>query len=328
MKNRSNNCYGIAMPVKFVFCILLGISSLMSCKKEATQTDANTISTQSTENAIISTPVYGALISSGDMNEKMQVCTNLGVTYVRSSITLKDFTGKDGAVDAYIRNGYKLLLNINYDVVQTVNGKKQPVPFPTDMVQYKSLLQKVLDKYKPEIAVIENEQTTDQFHSGPIENYITELKTAVSVCHQYGIKVADGGLIAQVVNMVKSGFGSGDKYTETKKLIEAYKTIDLDYINIHTTAPYSNGDPNVFPSSDVINSATYLKATTGKDVICNEYNQDNQSASLMNGAVTAFKTGGYKYLIARSGQGGTKSEPLNTGTTLTTIGKAYRDAIK
>lgn len=36
---------------------------------------------------------------------------------------------------------------------------------------------KVPDNYRQEITVIENEPTTDQFHSGPLENYITELKT-------------------------------------------------------------------------------------------------------------------------------------------------------
>jgi hypothetical protein len=192
------------------------------------------------------------------------------------------------------------------------------------------LLNQVLDKYKPLVAVIENEPTTDKFHSGPIENYITELKVAVGVCKQRGIKVTDGALNLEWVEAVMNGYSNGDpNYTETKKLIEAYKTIDLDYINIHTHAPFSKGDnPDVFPVTTLTSVAKYLKAQTGKPVICNEYNQQNTSTLLMASAVNAFITAGFKYFIAHSNDDDGKGKALYTGSVLTDIGVAYRNAIK
>src|SRR6266498_636617 len=61
------------------------------------------------------------------------------------------------------------------------------------MIEYRNTLNKVFDKYTPEIAVIENEPLNDNHYKDTIENYIRELKNAVDVCNKRGIKVADGG---------------------------------------------------------------------------------------------------------------------------------------
>src|SRR5437667_11984755 len=104
------------------------------------------------------------------------------------------------------------------------------------MTAYKNSLSKVLAKYgsKIELAVIENEPTTDAFHSGSIDDYITELKNAVSVCKNYGVKVADGAIHMDNVLLVKKGNINANKNTpQVAKLINAYKDIDLDYVNVH-----------------------------------------------------------------------------------------------
>jgi hypothetical protein len=196
------------------------------------------------------------------------------------------------------------------------------------MVKYRALLEKVLDKYHPEIAVIENEPCTDKFHSGPIENYITELRTAVDVCNKRGIKVADGGLHVDYVELVMSGLvNKTPNAQETKKLIAAYKTMNLTYVNTHVASPF-NSNPNVYPAGTLENDADYLRTQTGKPVICNEYNQGNTSTTLMTGTVGGFKNGHFKYVIARSGSGSDNGASLNSGTSLTTLGRAYRDAIQ
>ena len=270
-------------------------------------------------------------------DDNITIYKMLGVNYVRWEIIVQEFNGSNAGVDAFLDKGYKLLINLNYGNVRKT-GTVRPVPFPKDMPTYRAQLQKVFDKYKPELAVIENEPTTDDYHSGPIEDYITELTNAADVCKQNGVKCTDGGLLLRWVQMLWQGTkqtGNSNGYDETKKLIEAYKTINLDYVNIHSVAPYTGGDPNVYPPGVLEGVANYLRTTTGKDVVCNEYNQDNQSAALMKSAVAAFKAGGYKYVVARSNDGGyANPEPLYTkaffsgAISLTTIGVAYRDAIK
>ena len=321
----------IALSKKILFSSIVILSlSTTSCKKEAVLKDssnetANTFTADAGKTAILP-PNFGAWISGYAIDDKMNACSMINVTYVRDAIELKSFTGKSSTLDGYVKNGYKLLLNFVY---QNASGGKA-VPFPTDMTEYRKLLNNALDKYTPEVAVIENEPTTDKFHSGPIENYITELKAAVAVCKQRGVKVADGALNLQWVQTVMNGYSSPDpNYTETKKLIEAYKTIDLDYINIHTHAPFNKGDnPDVFPPNVAQKVADYLRRETGKEVICNEYNQYNTSTALMNSAVSAFAAGGYKYFIAHSNDNDGKGKALYSSGNLTEIGVAYKNAVK
>ena len=316
-------------PLFFLICIAASIG----CKKEVLSNSSQAaVSTESISNALITGPKFGAQIGEVNTNDNITVFTSLGVNYIRWEVILTEFTGSAPAIDTYISKGYKLLLNLTYGNVRKLNGTTSPVPFPKDTVAYKGLIQKVLNKYKPEIAIIENEPTTDDYHSGAIEDYITQLTAAIDVCKQNGIKVADGGSLLRWVQMLWQGtkpLSTNTGYDETKKLLAAYKTLNLDYVNIHTIAPYSGGNPNVYPPGVLEGVANYLRTATGKEVICNEYNQDNQSAALMQSAVSAFKAGNYKYVIARSNKGGPSiAEPLNIKTTLTTIGAAYRDAIK
>ena len=188
------------------------------------------------------------------------------------------------------------------------------------MNEYKNALQKVLDKYasKIEVAVIENEPTTDQFHSGPIEDYITELKNAVSVCKQYGVKVTDGAIHIENVLLVKNGKINANKNTpEVAKLINAYKDIDLDYVNVHTQGIGSN-----YPLSDFTDCADYLRNQTGHPVMSNEWHVESNSSSLMSDMVKGWKAGDYKYSICAS-----KKYPLYKNGSLTTIGKNYKNDI-
>ena len=106
----------------------------------------------------------------------------------------------------------------------------------------------------------------------------------------------------------------------------------IDHI-IHWLKQYSEQSKTngfVIGISGGIDSAvtSTLCAKTGKPVICNEYNQENSSTTLMTGTVGGFKAGNYKYVIARSGSGTDDGSALNKGTSLTPLGIAYRDAIK
>jgi len=343
------------------------VSATMSCKKEIT---ANEKIVNTTEESNVSSGLnelsdsgtkFGALVKSTNLSpdEKAKVCNALGVKYARNSVILKDFNGKDAAVEKYLANGFKVLLNLNYGHVQTRKGRR-PVAYPTDMVEYRNLVEKVLNKYTPHIALIENEETNSLFHTGKIEDYITELKTAVDICKSRGIMVADGGLntvmvcilvyrdfvargmqktadefgrLALNTNNLKTakGFGSADenaKLLTTEKLINAIKTIDLDYVNIHFHAPWLDYDPNSFPPEILKQIADYLRSATGKEVICGEFSEHNKSPDLITSMVNEIKAGGYAYGIVFSGNSVSSAEPLNEGTRLLENGVAFALAIQ
>lgn len=263
---------------------------------------------------------FGAILVSGDVDQNINIAKQLGITCFRTSQNLDTWKGYNSTVDKYVKSGFKVLLNLN--VTSSTNGASA---FMKDMVKYRKLIEAVVTKYRSlELMVIENEATTDKFHTGPIEDYIALLKVAVDVCHQYGIKAADSGMALAYVQAVMSGHTSKTNEKETAKMIEAFKSIDLDYVNIHNA--FSG---NSFPVDGLTKVVNWLRNETGKEVMSNEWHLETASVSLMKDVVAAWKNVGVAYSIIYSGDSASnKNSPVSIKTTLTDIGKAYRDAIK
>jgi hypothetical protein len=319
--------------LKFVFALLFfaSICALNSCKKEVAPSDNATnavakSSNISSDELITSGTQWGAQIS-GTTEQRVTVLNKFGVKYIRLSVELKNFTGNVATEKTFTQKGFKVVLNINWQRVTGSGDNRKPVPFPTDMTKYKQQLTKLLNAYKPEIAIIENEPTTDIFHSGPIENYITELKTAVSVCKQFNVKVADGALHVPYIEQVMNGKAGSGNALEVKKLIAAYKTIDLDYVNVHTQGP-SGKDPDVYTPGVLTKIADYLRNQTGKQVMSNEWSVHNASSDLVRNMVSEFKKAGFKISMVYSSTSNSGAVPLNKGTNLLPNGIAYSNSIK
>jgi hypothetical protein len=226
------------------------------------------------------------------------------------TILLKNFSGRSSLLETYANRGYKAVVNLNWGTTA----------WPKDMNQYKNKVQQVLQKYgsKIEVAVIENEPTTDQFHSGNMADYLTELKNAVSVCKQHNVKVADGGIHIANVLYVKNGKLNANKNVpQVAQLLTGYKDIDLDYVNVHTA-----GFGTKYPLNDFTDCADYIRNRTGHQVMSNEWHTESTSASLMQDMVQGWKAGGYKISICNSGK-----YPLYKNGSLTTMGKNYKGDI-
>lgn len=336
--------------------LVLGcISATISCKKETitAQNESGSLSATSVSDAVASTSKFGTLVNGGEGSDKIAVATKMGVGYMRNAIVLETYNGKAPMVDQFINAGFKVLLNINNSTGGTVKS------YPTDMVKYKKNLENVLNSYHPEVVVIENEPINESYYTGPIENYITELRTAVDVCKARGIKVADGGLHIGMVSILvyqdyvsrgmqkeadafaakaltsaylKAAQGKGSttintKLDKTKKQITAFKTMALDYVNFHWYQPASGGDPNKAIPGIIKEIADYLRRATGKEVLCNEFGQYNQSTSLIASMVNEFKLAGLSYGIVFSGDSGSGAQPLHKNTDLLPNGISYRDAV-
>jgi hypothetical protein len=348
---------------KILFFLLIAfcIGTAMNCRKEATGTKSeNALSSASTASDIIALNTqFGSFINAESSDEKITVSKKMGVTYVRNSIVVESYNGKAPMVDTYQDSGFKVLLNLNY---RSVTGKN-PSPFPTDMVKYRSLLEDILSKYTPEIAVIENEPANDGYYTGPIEDYFTELRTAIDVCHAHGVPVADGALHTGMVcilvyqdyvkrglqsladdfasralssSYLKAAQGKGNdeinaKLEKCKKMVAAYTTMSLDYINIHWYEPFGNGynDTTVAAPGVAKEVADYLRRVTGKIVLTNEFGQTNQSPTLIASLVNEFRKANFAYAIVFSGTsgGGIGAKPLHSGSNLLPNGIAYRNAV-
>ena len=90
--------------------------------------------------------------------------------------------------------GFNLVLNLN-------NAPKtaQPAVPPAEINGYKNAVASALDRYKPALAVIENEELADKFYSGTPRQYLAELNAATEVAHARNIPITNGGIVSNAV---------------------------------------------------------------------------------------------------------------------------------
>jgi hypothetical protein len=303
---------------------------------------------------------------------QVKIARDLGVHYIRARIDIQGWDGSEPSYNAYASAGFKVLLNVNYGVPRNAAGEHAPVPFPTDMNAYSKTLNSVLDKYKPEVVVIENEEDNPNYHQGSADDYINELKTGIQVAHSKGLKVTNGGITVREIcliiydDLVQSGqkdkamefarkafpqnfanrLGNGGDLTRNpqigrqvefgRKIIAAYKNLDLDYVNFHWYEPVQARGKNIDKSSVSFDPATfeyvvnYLREKTGKPVMTNEFGVLEPSADLVRNLLKAARDANLSYAIFYSADGGEgKAVALqNASGDLRENGHAFKDFVK
>ena len=123
------------------FLLVLGcISAAVSCKKETTQVvNSNNLSASNTDNAVTQSTKFGSLVNGVDGDTRIAVSQKMGVSYVRDAVVLDSYNGKAPLIDDYMNSGFKVLMNLNYT-------SRKPSAYPTDMVKYKSLFTKSIER--------------------------------------------------------------------------------------------------------------------------------------------------------------------------------------
>lgn len=250
-----------------------------------------------------------------------------GVTYVRASVTLPNFNGKSGELDYNDEHGQKYLLNVSAE---------EKDKFARDIPKFQERLTSLLDVYKPEVLVVENEPATLAFYDDDLDNYIAELKAAIEVAKKYNVKVSDGALHVECIQAMMAGMvKQGTVCDRQQYLLDQYAKIpDLNYITLHF---YVGGDglgngKDGFPKGVLQDVSDYIKDYTGHNVISNEWHVEDDSQILMDSLISEFRktndnNNQFKYSIMYSGDGTDKSLPFNKLATLNKLGGYFRDAI-
>jgi hypothetical protein len=274
-------------------------------------------------------PKWGIKAHNVTSAETLSLLSALNIDHIRPpSVALVDFLGTVTRIDDLYAAGKKCIVNINY------RNSTVAIPYCTDLVLYRSLIRKFLTKYaaKIELAVIENEVTTDAFYTGNIQDYINLFKVAVDECHNFNLKVTDSCLhvenIIQIANIVGTKITyttnhPGKNVADVAAIIIACKTIPSDFMNIHT-----NGDGSSYPAGQIKQAADFLRAQTGKPVTCNEWHTDNATEALIQNMVAQFIEAEIVHSLYYGGGGASTADPINIGGNLTTVtGEWFRDAI-
>lgn len=219
--------------------------------------------------------------------EGMRLAKDLGAVYFRpESIFLSRWNGTCLPCDPALGAGLRLVLTVRND------GPQATAP-PRDLAVYRRALGAVLDRYRPAVLVVENEENSALFYAGTPEEYAAELKAACQVAHQKGIPCANGGLVSSLVALLvydhylESGQraeaedfaarafeapqrrlldspSSRAQIDKGKALLSAYRDAGVDFVNFH----WYIADPRALEEA-----VAYLKAQTGLPVITNEVGQ-------------------------------------------------------
>ncbi|MER3410815.1 MAG: hypothetical protein C4306_12265 [Thermoleophilia bacterium] len=218
----------------------------------------------------------------------MQVTKALGAVYFRpSAIFLDEWKGTCPECDIALKAGLKLVLTVRN------NGRGQATSPPTNVAAYRRTLSKVLEKYRPAVLVVENEEDSALFYTGTPEEYAAELKAACQVAHQKGIPCTNGGLVSKLVALLvyDSYLASGqaaaaqdfaarvftpreqrllrspkamEQIRKGKALLQAYRAAGVNYVNFHWY---------IADTWALEKAVAFLRAETGRPVITNEIGQ-------------------------------------------------------
>ncbi|MBI2309273.1 hypothetical protein HYU89_00005 [Candidatus Collierbacteria bacterium] len=207
-----------------------------------------------------STNPFGVMLGN---SSKVSIAKDLNAVYYRpTSIFIESWNDSCLECDAALSSGLKLILTVRNN-----GGNQQPTTPPSDLSAYKKTLSQILDKYRPEVLVVENEENSQAlFYTGSSKEYHGQLKAACEVAHSKGIKCANGGLVSSLVAILvadsykRQGQNEkGEEYlkrtlrqdlyqqyikdpnsprltdqiTRGRGLLSGYKAAGADYINFH-----------------------------------------------------------------------------------------------
>lgn len=277
---------------------------------------------------------FGAKIQEGNSEQQIEVLKMLGVKIARpTSIALSTYAGKAGRLTDFKDSAIFNIVNVNWQNSTTT------IPFCTDLVKYRSYFAKFLNDfgYACGIIVIENEPTNQRYYSGTMQQNLALLRIAVEEVRKYNattgsnIKITDGCVhVETVLPLVKPTAGRIPKGTPlADELLRAYRTIDLDFVNIHHRVI-----ENTIVPGNIKLVADYIRSQTGHPIMSNEWHTEGCNGATVAHLVEEWKLADAVYSVIWGGGDQSEADAINAIDSktslmgLTSIGEDYRDAIK
>lgn len=273
---------------------------------------------------------FGIKVVEGNNDQQITVAQKLGVTMLRTSIEMYQFTGKAKFLDDIFAAGFIGCININW----LPAGQVRKFCSGDDLITYERNLRIFYDLYCPKggehkvkYVFCENEPTHDAYFNDLIANYIPVLEIFTRVSNEYGVKCGCGGVFIEFINAylnggVPSNNNQYQNYKDNIWLIERMKQIPLTHANAHFALK------NTFVNGTISNSMKWLSTTLNRPVGTNEFHSAGATPNQLKQAMQEFIDGGSDFVQIWGGGGGTPADALNIGTELTDLGKAMRDFIK
>ncbi len=274
-----------------------------------------------------------------------------GVVYFRPATapTIDGWTGKCAPCETALKMGLKLVLTIRAN-----GGGYLPTSPPSDLEAYKSGLSEILEQYKPEVLVIENEENSILFYTGTPQEYGVELQAACEVAHARNIPCTNGGLVStEVALLVWNNYHENGKTAEacsfaqrsfdadTAKtlcsagsstdlperiksslekgisLLEVYQSSGMDYMNFHWYIP---------DAAALAETVAFLEKEIGLPLMSNEMGQQfNEQPETVTLLLQTSQTLNLRYVIWFNADGPKARALSNPDGSLRPNGEAFRD---
>lgn len=279
--------------------------------------------------------------------EGMKVARELGVAYLRPESVFLEPPDRAACptCDIARQAGLELVLTVR------ANGPSATSP-PADLTAFEHALGAALDRYRPAVLVVENEENSALFYAGTPSEYLAELAAACRVAHERGIPCANGGLVSALVVLLvydhyrsTQGVAASEAFADRaftpeqrnvlgspeaeaqigkgKQLLAGYRAAGADYVNFHWYQPDARA---------LGEAVTFLRTSTGLPVISNEMGQFTDDPAQTTAVLDAAVRAGLP-LVVWFGLDGPKARGLvNPDGTLRPTGEAFkrfvRDAVR
>lgn len=265
-------------------------------------------------------PAWGLMQAQDNTTETKAILNGSAVNMVRVPIYFSDTKVTSNVADDYLKNGYKVQINLNWKATGTA------VEFPTDETIIRSKAVEFFKYYLPykaliPVVVVENEWDNltslhgpGAYHTGTVQQYLKELSIITEIGHKYGFKIASAGITgnnlqrwtySQLTGAEQAWWkanyfvGLSANYelmiATVNEFAAGIKNIDVDYINTHWYNKTSC--PGGYP----IATALWLKACGKTKFINNEFGIKTKNLALFTATIAEMKLAGAEIAIIYSG---------------------------
>lgn len=181
---------------------------------------------------------------------------------------------------------------------------------------------------KPEIVSVCNEEGHREYWNGTVQQYLAFLEACVTVSHNHGIPISNGGITNPVVYSLRKWYvdrglqdsvdfvdaayditgNAGGTYVQEmlawyEPLLNGFAASNMDYVNLHWYEwPRTSGNASTIATSKLLPPLiNFIQVRTGKPVITTETGTQNYQYALLYEMLDQWKASGARWIIYYAG---------------------------
>lgn len=209
------------MKLKFCFLFFIIINFIFCKKKHEDKLED--------KSSIFAINIGNSEYTKFNIEKRISLLTqNFNLFYTTYQIPVNGWGGSNPIIDKYRNAGVKLLLNITSNLVEdSIFNTKQ---FYTDTSNYRFVVEDIVNKYKPELLIIEYQEANNYYNKGNINQYFILLNIATEICKKHNIKITNGGIHERLATLLCWNYYYTNGETEKAKIF-ALKAFPKAYSN-------------------------------------------------------------------------------------------------